>query len=91
VDQFRREQNFSRGPSFPTIAGFGPNGASPHYLPSESSSLLTIDGSSTLVLDSGGHYLGKNDYNDTFLTFNYFILLDYIILYIPLYKQPKKF
>jgi Xaa-Pro aminopeptidase len=61
LDQFRREQNLSRGPSFSTIAGFGPNGASPHYLPSESSNLLTIDGSSTLVLDSGGHYLGRNN------------------------------
>ena len=59
LDQFRREQNLSRGPSFPTIVGFGPNGASPHYLPSESSNVLQIDGSSTLVLDSGGHYLGK--------------------------------
>jgi Xaa-Pro aminopeptidase len=67
LDQFRREQNLSRGPSFPTIAGFGPNGASPHYSPSDSSNVLKIDGSSTLVLDSGGHYLGKNNYSDTFL------------------------
>lgn len=59
LDQFRREQNLSKGPSFPTIAGFGPNGAAPHYSPSESSNVLQIDGSSTLVLDSGGHYLGK--------------------------------
>jgi len=58
LDKFRQEQNLSRGPSFPTIAGFGPNGASPYYSPSESS-VLQIDGSSTLVLDSGGHYLGK--------------------------------
>jgi len=59
LDKFRREQNLSRGPSFPTIVGFGPNGASPHYSPFESSNVLQIDGSSTLVLDSGGHYLGK--------------------------------
>jgi len=59
LDQFRREQNLSRGPSFPTIVGFGPNGASPHYLPFDSSNVLQINGSSTLVLDSGGHYLGK--------------------------------
>jgi Xaa-Pro aminopeptidase len=62
VDQFRREQNLSKGPSFSTIAGFGPNGASPHYLPSDSSNVLQIDGSSTLVLDSGGHYLGGTNY-----------------------------
>jgi len=59
LDQFRRKQYLSRGPSFPTMVGFGPNGASPHYLPSESSNVLQIDGSSTLVLDSGGQYLGK--------------------------------
>lgn len=59
LDQFRREQYLSRGPSFPTIAGFGPNGASPHYIPSNSSNVLIIDGSSTFVLDSGGQYLGK--------------------------------
>jgi Xaa-Pro aminopeptidase len=59
LDQFRREQNFSKGPSFPTIAGFGPNGASPHYSPFDSSNVLQINGGSTLVLDSGGHYLGK--------------------------------
>jgi len=59
LDQFRREQTHSRGPSFSTIVGFGPNGASPHYSPSDSSNVLQIDGNSTLVLDSGGHYLGK--------------------------------
>jgi len=59
LDQFRREQKLSRGPSFPTIVGFGPNGASPNYSPFESSNVLQIDGNSTLVLDSGGHYLGK--------------------------------
>ena len=59
LDKFRQGQNHSKGLSFPTIAGFGPNGASPHYSPSESSNVLQIDGSSTLVLDSGGQYLGK--------------------------------
>ena len=59
LDQFRQNQSHSKGPSFPTIAGFGPNGASPHYSPSQSSNVLQIDGSSTLVLDSGGHYIGK--------------------------------
>jgi Xaa-Pro aminopeptidase len=59
LDKFRQEQTYSRGPSFPTIVGFGPNGASPNYSPFESSNVLQIDGNSTLVLDSGGHYLGK--------------------------------
>ncbi|KDR14160.1 Xaa-Pro aminopeptidase 1 [Zootermopsis nevadensis] len=66
LDQFRREQNLSKGPSFSTIAGFGPNGAYPHYLPSDSSNVLLIDGSSMLVLDSGGHYLdGTTDVTRT--------------------------
>ncbi|KAJ4433963.1 hypothetical protein ANN_16282, partial [Periplaneta americana] len=66
LDQFRREQNLSRGPSFPTVAAFGANGAAPHYLPMESSNVLTIDGSSTLLMDSGGHYLdGTTDVTRT--------------------------
>jgi Xaa-Pro aminopeptidase len=59
LDKFRREQELSKGPSFSTIAGFGPNGASPHYSPFDSGNVLQIDDSSTLVLDSGGQYLGK--------------------------------
>ncbi|XP_049771158.1 xaa-Pro aminopeptidase 1-like [Schistocerca cancellata] len=65
VDEFRREQKLSRGPSFATIAGFGPNGALPHYEPNNITS-LTIDNSSMLVLDSGGQYLdGTTDVTRT--------------------------
>ncbi|KAJ9600135.1 hypothetical protein L9F63_009545, partial [Diploptera punctata] len=66
LDQFRREQLLSKGPSFPTIAGFGPNGAAPHYIPTESQNVLKIYSNSTLVIDSGGQYLdGTTDVTRT--------------------------
>jgi len=58
VDKYRGEQNFSRGVSFKSIVGYGPNGAIPHYTPSTSSS-LKLDQISTLVIDSGSHYWGE--------------------------------
>lgn len=41
--------------SFPTIAGSGPNGAIIHYR-AEPETCATVDGSSLLLLDSGGQY-----------------------------------
>nr|CAD7617062.1 unnamed protein product [Timema genevievae] len=65
VDQFRREQLDSRGLSFATIAGFGPNGALPHYTPAITTN-RQIYTNSTLVLDSGGQYLdGTTDVTRT--------------------------
>lgn len=58
VDKYRDEQNFSRGASFKSIVGYGPNGAIPHYTPSSASS-LKLDHISTLVIDSGAHYWGE--------------------------------
>ena len=49
------------GPSFSTIAGFGANGAMPHYRATEQSHAVidVADGPGTLLLiDSGGQYLG---------------------------------
>lgn len=60
VDKYRDEQTLSRGASFRSIVGYGPNGAIPHYTPSISSS-LKLDHLSTLVIDSGAHYWGKSD------------------------------
>ena len=57
VDQFRYEQLHSLGNSFPTIAAYGSNGALPHYVPTNSTN-VKIGDDSTLVLDSGGQYLG---------------------------------
>jgi Xaa-Pro aminopeptidase len=45
------------GPSFPTIAGFGANGALPHYR-ATAAAHATIAGDSLLLIDSGGQYLG---------------------------------
>ena len=45
------------GLSFPTIAGFGANGAMPHYR-ATSASHAAIEGDSLLLIDSGGQYLG---------------------------------
>ncbi|VVC30469.1 Hypothetical protein CINCED_3A013194 [Cinara cedri] len=55
VDKYRDEQNHSRGASFRSIVGYGPNGAIPHYTPSPATS-LKLDHMSTLVIDSGAHY-----------------------------------
>ncbi|MBL8305088.1 MAG: aminopeptidase P family protein [Rubrivivax sp.] len=45
------------GLSFATIAGFGPNGAMPHYRATPESHAV-IEGDSLLLIDSGGQYLG---------------------------------
>ena len=43
------------GPSFSTIAGYGPNGAIIHYHPEEDSA-HPLDLDSILLIDSGGQY-----------------------------------
>ncbi len=45
------------GLSFGTIAGFGPNGAMPHYRATPESHAV-IEGNNLLLIDSGGQYLG---------------------------------
>ncbi|KAG8262233.1 Xaa-Pro aminopeptidase 2, partial [Homalodisca vitripennis] len=66
LDKFRREQNLNRGISFRTIVAFGPHAAWPHYVPSNVTS-LSVDRSSILLIDSGGHYLdGTTDVSRTF-------------------------
>jgi Xaa-Pro aminopeptidase len=45
------------GLSFPVIAGFGANGAMPHYRATPDAH-ATIQGESLLLIDSGGQYLG---------------------------------
>ncbi len=57
LDDYRHQQELSRGASFSTIAGFGPNGAVIHYRPSLETN-RAIDNSSFLIIDSGGQYLG---------------------------------
>jgi Xaa-Pro aminopeptidase len=65
LESFRTAQTNYRGPSFPTIAGFGPHGAIVHYQATAESS-LSIDESALLLLDSGGHYIdGTTDITRT--------------------------
>lgn len=64
VNEFRLEMKYNQGISFPTIAGYGPHGALPHYEPSEKTS-LAIQFNSTLVIDSGGQYFGRYSSNST--------------------------
>lgn len=58
ANEFRYEQDMNKGISFPTIAGYGPHGAIPHYEPSNLTN-IPIGITSTLVVDSGGQYLGN--------------------------------
>jgi Xaa-Pro aminopeptidase len=61
---FRARSNLSRGPSFETIAGSGPNGAIVHYRADAASNRTLSDG--FLLLDSGGQYLdGTTDITRT--------------------------
>ncbi len=65
LDAFRAEGDLYRGPSFPTIAGAGPNGAIVHYRASERSDRMLAAGDLFLV-DSGGQYLdGTTDVTRT--------------------------
>lgn len=55
LEGFRRMDTTYHGPSFPTIAGFGGNGAIIHYRP-EVKTNKTLQSGSLLLLDSGGQY-----------------------------------
>ena len=55
LEEFRRKDSSYRGSSFPTIAGFGPNGAIVHYRASEDSNAVIVP-PGLLLLDSGGQY-----------------------------------
>lgn len=52
---FREQQDLFYSDSFPTIAGFGQNGAIIHYHPTEKSN-LKLQKDSILLLDSGAQY-----------------------------------
>lgn len=55
LESFRRMDRDYKGPSFATIAGFGPNGAIVHYRASEKTN-RQITSPGLLLLDSGGQY-----------------------------------
>ena len=56
LEEFRGKMSNHRGPSFTTIAAYGPNGAMMHYSPSVNDSAI-IDTESTFLCDSGAQYL----------------------------------
>ncbi|XP_066586300.1 xaa-Pro aminopeptidase 1 isoform X2 [Prorops nasuta] len=65
ANEFRLEQHFNRGTSFPTIAGYGKHAALPHYEPTNLTN-APIGKESTLLIDSGGQYLdGTTDVTRT--------------------------
>lgn len=65
LEQFRRADNLFQGPSFPTIAGAGANGAIVHYRATEDTE-AAITGDMLFLVDSGGQYLdGTTDVTRT--------------------------
>ena len=65
LEGFREQTGMLRDLSFDTIAGAGPNGAMPHYRPTERSNTRVASGS-LLLVDSGGQYLdGTTDVTRT--------------------------
>ncbi len=57
LEQFRREGDDYLGPSFPTIAGFGANGAIIHYRSTKATN-KNLEPGNLLLIDSGGQYVG---------------------------------
>ncbi len=55
LESFRQESKDYVGPSFPTIAGFGSNGAVVHYRSSDETNASIKEGG-LLLVDSGGQY-----------------------------------
>lgn len=65
ITEERGRDPFFRGPSFETIAAFGPSGAIVHYRV-DARSERRLHGGSLLLVDSGGHYLdGTTDITRT--------------------------
>lgn len=56
VEAFRGKTRDHVGPSFGTIAGYGPNGAMMHYSPDKDASAV-LGADSTFLCDSGAQYL----------------------------------
>ncbi len=67
LEEFRREDPAYKQPSFPTIAGFGSNGAIIHYRPTKEAD-KAIKGDSLLLIDSGGQYAAGNVWGTTDVT-----------------------
>lgn len=55
LEAFRAESDMYRGPSFATIAAYGPHSAMPHYEPTDESD-VPLEPRGLLLVDSGGQY-----------------------------------
>jgi len=65
LEEFRRQNALYHGPSFPTIAGAGPNGAIVHYRSTPETD-RKLEAGQLFLLDSGGQYLdGTTDVTRT--------------------------
>jgi Xaa-Pro aminopeptidase len=65
VEEFRKEGELFKGPSFDTISSIGPNGAVIHYKP-EKETALKLNNKELYLLDNGGQYLdGTTDITRT--------------------------
>lgn len=65
LEEFRKEGDFYKGPSFGTISGYGPHGAIVHYSATPETN-AALEPKSFLLLDSGGQYLdGTTDITRT--------------------------
>ena len=65
LEAYRHKNDYYQGPSFPTIAGSGPNGAIVHYRVTPESDRPLGEGE-LLLIDSGGQYLdGTTDITRT--------------------------
>ena len=60
IHELRAQNPEFKGPSFPTISGFGPNGAIIHYRSTEETNIPLEEGS-LLLVDSGGQYYNADD------------------------------
>ena len=68
LKEFRSEQDFFAGESFPSIVGFGAHGAIVHYLVTPESD-VEVTKDNILLFDSGGHYFdGTTDITRTIST-----------------------
>jgi Xaa-Pro aminopeptidase len=65
VEEYRKEGEIFKGPSFDTISSIGPNGAVIHYKPKPETA-LKLNNDEIYLLDSGGQYLdGTTDITRT--------------------------
>lgn len=67
LETFRKQSPYYKGPSFPTIAGYNPNGAIIHYRATPETN-RAIEGDGFLLIDSGGQYAGDDVWGTTDIT-----------------------